>query len=276
MVLLPENYNTTHHKLNSLSSHKSSHRGKSIGMSQLGTDCDRKLWLGLHWFAPPEVISGKLQRIFDTGIEAEEFMVRDLERIGIEVTKRQEEIWGFGNYVHGFTDGRCINVPEAPKTEHLLEMKTHNDRSWNGVYKNGVKKSKPLHYAQMQRYMAGLSLSRALYLAYNKNTSAYYSERVKFNPGFAEDLIRKESDIVLSSELPKRKFERHFFQCKFCDFSEFCYDNAPAPKNCRTCKHSDLFGGGTWVCTLNSEAHDVPIEIQQSGCHCHEELVVIR
>ena len=51
-----------------------------------------------------------------------------------------------------------LGIPEAPKTWHVLEFKTHNSKSFAKLEKEGVQKSNPMHYAQMQVYM-GCTLS---------------------------------------------------------------------------------------------------------------------
>jgi hypothetical protein len=39
-------------------------------------------------------------------------------------------------------DGVVLGVPESPHKPHLLEIKTHNEKSFNDLVKNGVAKSK--------------------------------------------------------------------------------------------------------------------------------------
>ena len=272
MVKLPDNTNNTLSKLQQIT--HAGRRGNTVAMSTIGDPCARRLWFNLHWVVEAENISGRLRNLFDTGTRAEDFIIADLERIGIVVTERQEELWGFGKHAHGFTDGRVSNVPEAPKTPHLLEIKTHNDKSFNGVVKDGVKKSKPTHYGQVQRYMIGLKLTRCLYVAYNKNTSAYYVERIRLDKGFAEDLLRKEREIILAEFAPKRHFKRGWFECKFCAYQDICFEGAPVAKNCRTCKFVDLGHEGTWACTFVNPSHDIPREVQVVGCDSYQAMEI--
>jgi hypothetical protein len=250
-------------------------RGKTIGMGTIGDPCDRRLWFALHWAVDEEPISLRLSNLFQTGTNAEEFIIKDLERIGIRVTQRQEELWGFMDHEHGFTDGRCENVPEAPKTVHLLEMKTHNEKNFKKLVEKGVKTGFPRHYAQVQRYMKENGLKRCLYVGYNKNTSAYYIERIRFDPGFAEDLARKGRDVILADEAPMKKFEPSWFECKFCDFSEQCHQGAPLAVNCRTCDYSDLAPEGKWLCTYDGNSAEIPLAIQETGCSYYKAIKII-
>jgi hypothetical protein len=273
MAKLPVNVNATKLLLDGLRFPR--RRGNSIGMGSIGDPCARRLWFGLHWAGEVEEITLRLSNLFETGTRAEEFMIADLKRIGIEVTSRQEELWGFMRHAHGFTDGRCKNVPEAPKTEHLLEMKTHNDKNFAQLVKLGVRKAYPKHYAQVQRYMKGTGLRRTLYIGYNKNTSEYYIERIRYDASFADDLVRKEREIILAPAVPTKQFERSWFECKWCDFQAQCHDGAALNKNCRTCDHSDLGDGGKWFCcVVENEQHELPKEVQLTGCHLHKQTKV--
>ena len=274
MALIPDNTNTTLYKLRAI--RHAGRRGKTVAMGTIGEECRRKLWFNFHWVTPVEEIDSRLRNLFDTGTRAEDFIIRDLEAIGIEVTLRQEELWGFAKHAHGFTDGRCINVPEAPKTEHLLEIKTHNDKSFQELVKKGVKVSKPDHYAQVHRYMIATKLKRCLYVAYNKNNSEYYIERIRYDKGFAEDLLRKEYDIIVENDVPERKFEKSWFKCKWCDYNPICYEKQDLDRNCRTCKMSDRKDDGVWVCTGPGNGADIPLDLQEVGCDQYQSIIYVR
>lgn len=246
-------------------------RGNTLPMSEIGDNCARRLWFRLHWAAKSEPITLRLKNLFGTGTRAEDFIVADLERIGIKVHSRQTEMIGFMGHERGFHDGRCNDVPEAPKTEHLLEIKTHNDKYFKILLRDGVQKGFPKHYAQCHRYMKAEKLTRTLYIGYNKNTSAYYVERLRYDAGFADDLIRKAQNIITSPEAPLKQFERSWFECKFCPFIAQCHDNAPMDVNCRTCEYSDLADGGKWICTkYNNET--IPKDAQEVGCELHTPM----
>ena len=248
-------------------------RGNTIAMSTIGDNCSRRLWFGLHWAVKEDPITLRLHNLFKTGTRAEDFIVKDLKRIGIKVNNRQEELWGFMDHSHGFTDGRCKDVPEAPKTEHLLEIKTHNDKYFKILLRDGVNKGFPKHYAQCQRYMKGTGLTRCLYVGYNKNTSEYYIERIRYDAGFANDLIRKEQDIITSPVAPTKQFERSWFECKYCAFSGVCHDGEALDVNCRTCEHSDLANEGKWACTVvEGSIFEIPKNIQEVGCARYEKM----
>lgn len=250
-------------------------RGNTLPMSIIGDNCARKLWFTLHWAIKPQPLTSRIKNLFDTGTRAEDFIIADLERIGIKVTHRQQEMWGFMRHARGFHDGRCTNVPEAPKTEHLLEIKTHNDKNFKLLMKQKVRSGFPKHYAQCHRYMKAEKLTRTLYIGYNKNTSEYYAERLRYDASFANDLIRKEQEIIAAPEIPTKQFDASWYECKFCEFSNICHAGELLDVNCRTCEHSDMADGGIWVCgVVEGEQHAIPKELQETGCGLHTPMEI--
>jgi hypothetical protein len=127
-----------------------------LGASIIGDECERKLWYGFRWTTPPEQFDGRMLRLFQTGHREEARMIDDLRRSGVEVWETDPETgrqWGVeevGGHFRGHLDGVALGVKEAPRTAHLLECKTHNAKSFAKLRAEGVRKSKPLHYAQMQ------------------------------------------------------------------------------------------------------------------------------
>lgn len=241
-----------------------------IGYSSAGEPCDRALWYGFHWINK-RIISSKLKRIFDTGHIMEHFMTRALIDAGMLIYDEQVEIIGPHGHVKGHIDGKCKGVPLYEDLEHLLELKTMNEKNFKMVIKKGVKSGFLKYYSQMQAYMGNLDMSCALFVAYNKNTSEIYLERVLFDkPHF--DMLESKLTGVLYSEFPLDKIgEKTWFTCKFCDFYDICHNEAPIDKNCRTCKNSNIEENGKWSC----EAHDKELstEDQRKGCVLWKNLI---
>lgn len=284
MPLLPINPNTTQSLIDKGFAEEGFGRGY-MGMSGIGNPCLRALQLQFRMTKKSQ-IGHRLNRIFNTGHIAERFMIADLNRIGIEtfyrfdadtktpmtgaVGEKQEEIIGFAGHWKGHIDGRCLGVIEAPKTEHLLEMKTHNDKSFNAVKKDGVKRSKPMHYDQMTRYMSGTKLKRALYMAYNKNTSEYHFERVRYDPEHGAELKRKEQ-IVLMEENPFPRIgtgKPSWHECKFCGQKDICFSRIEPARTCGTCEHRDVYDEGVFKCGRNDK--DLTWDDQVKGCDHHQ------
>ena len=142
-------------------------------------------------------------RLFRRGHHEENWIVSDLKAIGIDVQEidlSTGEQYRFSDgHFSGSLDGIALSgVPEAPEKKHILEFKTHALKSFTDLQKNGVEKSKPTHYAQMQVYMLSQDIDRALYVAVCKNDDEIYTERVRLNKTIAKELNIKAQDIIAS------------------------------------------------------------------------------
>lgn len=214
-----------------------------LGASIIGAECERSLWYAFRGCSK-EDIPGRIYRLFENGDLEEIRMVKDLRRIGCTVhdvdpnTGEQFEIKELGGHFSGHMDGCCLGLPEAPKTWHVLEFKTHNAKSFKKLEKEGVKKSKPMHYGQTQAYMLGTRMKRALYLAVNKDTDELYSERIKEDKTYQENLMQVAERIIFSNTLPDRITKRpDFYKCKFCDSKSICWGTEALPVPSLSCRH---------------------------------------
>lgn len=244
-----------------------------LGASQIGAPCTRALWYGFRW-SKRQQFSGRMLRLFETGQLAEARFIDELRSIGCEVSEgpapgEQWRVSSLGGHFGGSMDAACLGLPEAPKTWHCCEFKTHNAKSFKELSEKGVEKAKPQHYAQMQIYMALTGMERALYLASNKDTDELYSERVHADADAAKKLIDRAELIIYSEEPPpKISNDPAFFQCKFCDYSGICHGtDAPLP-TCRSCAHVTPERNGCWSCALHV-ASDIPTDAQKEGCEGH-------
>ena len=249
-------------------------------MSGNGHSCNRKQWYSFHWCNPAEEMSARQMRIFNRGDLEEARLIKDLKAIGMEVYRpgpdgehielfgtigeKQEEIIGFAGHAKGHTDGRVVGVLEAPKTPHLLEIKTANDRNFK-KYKDGVKVASPIYYAQMQRYMRGNGLRRALLAVTNKNDEARHYERVRYDSEFADRLVEKEQEIILSELPPHKEFAPTWYECKWCNARDICHGGESWEVNCRTCAHADMHSEGRWTCARHKD-DELSIADQRVGC----------
>ncbi len=197
-----------------------------LGLSQIGEDCKRVLWYR-HRGLEPTQPDGRILRLFELGNILEDHIVHNLLMIGISVYDWQEVVtFEDGDTIlTGHTDGRCINVPGAEKTEHLLEIKTAGDKSFKALLKAGsYEKWSPKYSMQIQAYLLGLNLTRCLVVVYNKNTSDLYTERININkPMIAEKLV-DVFNIIKSEEPPDRiSNSPSWYQCRWCNFKEVCH-----------------------------------------------------
>lgn len=239
-----------------------------MGYSNSGEPCARKIWYDLHW-AYKRKIPARIQRIFDTGHMFEEFMTKTLIGAGIAVHSEQKEVVGQHGHALGHIDGICSGVPGNEDEEHLLELKTMNNKNFKELLNKKVKKSKPGYYAQMTSYMGKLKLKNALFMAYNKNDSAFYYEIVPFDQDHFDYLESRLFDVLVSEFPPEKIGTITWFECKWCDAKDVCHNNAKPEKNCRTCQQGTLEDAGKWTCGGQDE---LSVKAQEKGCSSWKQL----
>jgi hypothetical protein len=244
-----------------------------MGASLIGGPCDRAIWYSFRW-ATRAQHTGRLLRLFETGNLAEARFVSELRRIGVTVmdvdpdTGRQWNLRDDTGHFGGSMDGVAIGFPEAPKAWHVCEFKTHNAKSFAKLQADGVEKSKPLHFAQMQAYMHLAGIERAFYLACNKDTDELYQERIRYDAEAGLRILARAQRIIGSPQPPARITEdATWFQCRFCDHAPACHGDATPERHCRSCLHATPITGGEWMCERQrmrlDEAH------QRAGCSAH-------
>lgn len=255
-----------------------------LGASQIGIECDRQLWYAFR-LQLKEPFDGRMLRLFNRGHREEAVFVEELRGIGCEVHEtdpdgNQFALSALGGHFSGHMDGAALGVPEAPKTWHVCEFKTHNDKSFNHLKANGVQKSKPQHYQQMMVYMGLSGMTRALYLAVNKDTDELYSERVRYNASEFNAIMLRAKRIIETCTAPERIATRaDDWRCKFCPFHTICWGQLDTalppninPRSCRTCCHAtaktDDEGG--WYC----ERHKMPLQNGQLKIGCDNHLLL--
>lgn len=244
-----------------------------LGMSTLGHHCDRWLWLSFRW-AVVEQFDGRILRLFRRGQMEETTVVADLRRAGLVlrcVGNDQMRV-DMGCHVSGSVDGVIDSgVPEAPAKRHILEIKTHSKKSFDDLEKNGVEKSKPMHWCQMQCYMLASGIDRALYVGVCKDDDRIHAERVRFDRAAAERLIERGHRIALSERMPEPcpGAAIDWYQCRFCAAHEFCHTTKLTKMvTCRNCAHSTPTECGAWVCERHGGG-EIPTEFQRTGCDSH-------
>jgi len=242
-----------------------------LGASTLGHVCDRWLWLSFRWAVQP-TFPGRILRLFRRGHQEEANIISDLRAIGIDVRKvSSQHRVDFGSHVSGSIDAIIDKgVPEAPKSKHIAEFKTASKKAFDDLEKNGVEKSKPEHFVQMQVYMAGTGIDRALYLTVCKDDDRIYTERINYDQAAAEKAIERGRRLALSDRMPEPiSTDPSWYQCKFCDAYKFCHETKTTEHvNCRTCAHSTAKDDSTWRCERH-DADGIPVEFQRQACDSH-------
>lgn len=254
-------------------------QGRSISVSTLAEECERKLFYDFRWASPDEEINGRTYRIFETGNIEEQRWIDNLRMIGCEVIDRDDSgkqimVEACGGHVRGYLDSEILGLPEAPKTWHVGEMKSHNAKSFAKLLKEGVKKSKPLHYGQIQTYMHQRGRERGIYLATCKDTDELYAERLELDTAYVLRLLARAQRIIDATDPPAKLHEepnhKMAFACGWCKHRGVCHEGASARINCRTCIYSSPEEGGTWSCARFSKP--LSHEEQLAGCPAHLTL----
>lgn len=246
-----------------------------LGASMIGGKCDRALWYGFRWHTVPNH-DGRLLRLFNRGHLEEGRFIAALMTIGVQIYQyddkgtqfRISDIYGhFG----GSTDGVAIGLPECPSHYVLTEFKTHGEKSFIKLQKEGVRESKFEHYVQMQIYMYKKGLQLALYMAVNKNTDEIYGEFITLNEPVAKIYIERAHSIIFAKTPPKKLSESPgWYECKFCDHFKLCHTDGHPSVNCRTCKFSEPVDEGLWQC---NKYQIFPTKEQQlQGCQSWEPI----
>lgn len=248
-------------------------RRPHLGASIIGKKCDRAIWLEFRWANPKATFPGRILRLFRRGHMEEGSVYADLRAAGYTVQDIDQETgkqyafkdWHFGGSCDGMiVAGPCIESPE------LLEIKTHNAKSFSDLVKHGVKASKPQHYAQMQVYCRAFGAERAAYFAVCKDTDDIYTESVEHDAEFSKAMNDRAQRIIADqSPPPPISTDPTWYECKFCDSRDLCHGSKLTKQvNCRTCAHSTPERDGTWHCEHWGAA--IPnVDAQLAGCDNH-------
>lgn len=268
MSKIPEPYTTITTMIDDYHTANQSPPRPHLGASLLGHPCDRWLWLSFRW-AVIEKFHGQTLRLFRRGQNEEAIVVSDLRAIGMTITNTgfEQSRVSFGSHIAGSIDGIIQSgVLGAPEKPHVLEIKTHGDKSYNDLQKHGVAKSKQQHWTQMQVYMLGTGIDRALYVAVNKNTDDLHTERVRFDKEAAEKAVARGKRITMAERMPAPlSADPTWYQCRWCPAHANCHGKMEVQeKNCRTCFHAEPLENDAWRCDkFDSE---IPLDFQRVGC----------
>lgn len=244
-----------------------------LGASVIGKDCSFELWLGFRWTMQSK-FPERILRLFNRGHLEEAHFVAMLIISGFQIWYETEDGGQFRISDHGGHFGSALDsvvqgLPELPAGESAYgEFKTHNDKSFKKLQKEGVVKSKPQHYTQMLVCMKKSSLKYGLYMAVNKNDDELYAEIITYEDTTPSYALKKAHDIIFTDQAPSRISDSPgWFECKFCDKSPICHGSDPIEINCRTCCHSTPTPNGKWHCEFHNAFLDKQEQMQ--GCSSH-------
>ncbi len=195
-----------------------------LGASSIGEECDRKLWYSFH--KPKRIDDPRVHRIMDFGHFSESYVISLLKHAGYDLfTDDGSGQYGFEDEeLRGHVDG-VIMIDDIP---YLLEIKSANSKRFAEMVKDGVEKSNPIYYTQMQVYLKYMELSHALYVAINKDNCELHIEVVKYEKIKADYAVNRGKEIVRKETEPERKYQsKAFYRCKFCNYKDECWGQEP-------------------------------------------------
>jgi hypothetical protein len=220
---------------------ESEHRSKPardyLGGSRIGEPCARRLAyeVTLTPVDDGKAVDGARLRIFDAGHQFEDLTIRWLQAAGFDLRTRNKDgrQFGFsvaGGRLRGHIDGAIVSGPDVGIAwPALFEHKALSQSSWTDLVKRGLRRSKPIYFAQCQLYMAYMELEVAVLTAMNKNTQELYHEVVPFEPAAAQRLSDKAVDILralAAEELPPRiAAASDFYVCRTCPYARRCWED---------------------------------------------------
>ncbi len=261
------------------------YEGYGISASALGTPCDRQLWLTLRWASDSEPFRGVQLRRFARGNEAETRVIGDLRRVANVQdvdphTGRQHRFSLARGWIRGKADGIVSGIPDAPKTVHVLEVKSTKAADWRAIKKHGLAAKKPEHWHQLHAGMAGLGYDRGLYIAENADTSELLTERIRLDP---EEAARQESRVeraVADHDMPlgmtgeantEKQAEKvqNSPPCRFCNHKALCWSDGWARRHCRSCLHFVFGEDANGHCARFDEPVTPDQQRQGKDCPAH-------
>ena len=191
-----------------------------IGCSSIGHECDRYLWLNYH--KPiKETITYQQNKIFKRGDLEEDVLLRDLaKQPEVEIVKTQVEL------AAGDLKGHADGIIRVNNDFYILEIKTMNNRNWQQFQKHGLKKTKPIYWAQCQVYMGMSNIHKAVLLATNKDNEEAHEEIILFDKDQFAALVLRAKRLKTQTEEPDglTYYSKPPFTCTFCPRKEHCWE----------------------------------------------------
>ena len=270
---LPEPTNTTANLIYSLYDKEEEPRFY-LGMSGIGEPCERRLWLEFR-FAIKQKIEPRIKRLFNTGHREEDRILNELKRAGCKVeafdpkTGKQFEVSSCGGHFKGHLDAEITGLPEAPKTKHLVDVKTISSKNFAKLLKEGMEKLYPKYWAQAHAYMGHRKLTRAMFIFNCKDDDRITCERFDYDESVFQKNEVKAKRIIFADRIPPPlSTDPTWYQCSYCPAKDFCHSSHTTKEvNCRTCSHSTAKENSTWRCARWDDA--IPNKAQLNGCDSH-------
>jgi len=230
-------------------------RPKSLGAGRVGhplapapwdRGCERALWFEMKMYPSDRPFPAKLYRVFDMGHAAEAMVAANLRAAGFTLITDdgQGNQYGFAlardpetghARYKGFCDGIVTDGPAMIggekgiklKYPFLWENKAINEKKFEKFTAEGVERSHPQYYAQIQQYQNFLQLYQnpSLLTVVNRNTGELRCEFVRFNQRHCQAIIDRAARVVEAKGplmLERAADDYTKIPCRYCDYASHC------------------------------------------------------
>lgn len=243
-----------------------------LGMSQMGHECSRNLWMYFRWAAKVKY-KKRSKRIFERGDIEEQRILQRWREAGFNPTDSQKELVGVLGHLRGHTDGIVSNIPGLEDKRIVGEIKSMARKYFTPLTKKGVEKSKPGYYVQAQLYMHFEEAEYCLHHTTNKDDEDFYIEIIEYSEPTARLYVDKAYDIITSDVPPKKvSNDPTYWQCQWCDFYGPCQLEDKFLRTCRTCQYAKILPEGEWYC--NEHDKFLTKQMQREACPKYDSLKV--
>lgn len=258
-----------------------------LGMSEIGEQCWRQLWYRFR-NVQVEPLTLKSLLAIEDGYKQEDIMADRLRLVpGVQLdtvdpeTGEQFAFKFIGGHFCGHCDGIIKGILESPKTPHVWENKSVNDKKFNELKKlilevgekSALEKWDDVYYIQAQVYMHSMGYKRHYLTVESPGGRDYTSCRTEYNAKVAMSTLAKAETIIKAERPPVRMSEnRTFYKCGWCRMKDFCHDTKVPFNGCRLCAFSepvtdDPTNLGSWKCYKKN------INFTGAGdCNCDEHI----
>jgi hypothetical protein len=254
-----------------------------LGMSQIGEECERKLFYGLRKCSEESYNIIGIKAAND-GHQQELEMSNNLKELPyIELFDRDpdnpEKQIGYKlllDHFRGHLDGMINGILEAPTTWHVWEHKCKKQTDFNKLKKirdekgekDALQEWDSTYYSQAQIYMHCSKTTRHYMTITTPGGRDAISIRTEYNAAVAKLIIEKAQRIIFGDTLPAKISESpEFYKCKFCDHHSVCHDKEFPLVNCKTCRYLVPVKDGQHHCHLKKEI--IPEEYLNVSCNKH-------
>ena len=208
---------------------------KYLGMSSVGTPCDREIWFRFRQFTPIS-IDPRIIFLFRFGDKVEELVCTYLREAGYKLEGAFPEPQLAYSVLGGLHHGRSDGIIHLPEWRALLECKSASKKKFQAFTLGGVRAVYEKYYWQAQLYMGCAGLDRALFVIVNKDDSNIHTEVMPANRADFDAMIARVRRITTSTTWPQIM---DLPDCQYCDFRLHCKttEGRQASHSCMTCNH---------------------------------------